>query len=152
MSETYTPTRPIMGATELAAHKASAHGRDYSTSQDGYEDMEQAGKAGWTNISSWGRDGWDLGKWPYVSIQARLHDGRWELQQIVEGDHDVYAFADVEDMRAAIDYLFLWYAADEDWAPLSWEQRSDLDAGAVAVADEFRGPFSWARCDAKATA
>lgn len=153
---TYEPTRPIMTSQELAEHHVSGHGRDYRFSDDGYGDMEVAGKQGWRAIAGWGRDGWDLGDWPYVVIYTReraetpelqLRDAKWELQVIVEGDHSVYRFDSEEDRTAALDYMFLWYAAGEDWAPLKYEDRERLDAGELEVDGKFRGPFSWARAD-----
>jgi hypothetical protein len=49
------------------------------------------------------------------------------MQQIVEGDHTLYRFSSEEDRNAAIDYLFLWYAAEKSWAPLEYEDREKLD-------------------------
>jgi len=151
-------TRPIMTAAELNQHKATEYGRNYSESCDGYEDMEAEGKRGWRAVSSWGRDGWDLGAWPYVVIYTRTasgrfepHDaaGRHELMQIVEGDRTVYRFITEDDLSAAIDYLFLWYAADHDWAPLTYDQRDALNVGALTFDAKWRGPFSWERADAE---
>jgi len=135
-------TRAIMTKTELASHHAGAHGRDYSQSCDGYEDMEAAGRQGWRVISSWGRDGWNLGHWPYVAIYMREAAGRFELQQVVEGDHDVYTFSSEADRSAAADYLFLWYAAAEHWAPVTCDQREALDIGyPLAIGEKWRGPY-----------
>lgn len=153
-------TRAIMTRDELAAAKTTAHGRDHVHSGDGYDDMELAGTQGWHVVSSWGRDGWDLGEWPYVTIYVRdINDGTldggklrriYQMQQITEGDHTVYAFDTPEDRDAAIDYLFLWYAAGRDWAPLGYEQREDLDAGQMDDLDaKWRGAFSWGRLDAE---
>ena len=134
-----TTRRPIMTAIELAAHHTGAHGRDYTVSCDGEDDMEQAAKEGWKIIASWGRDGWNLGDWPYVVISARVTDGQFEMQQVVEGDHDQYRFGSYADLEAAIDYLFLWYAAGQHWAPLGYEDRAALDAGKLAVDEKYRG-------------
>jgi len=169
MTSTYAITRPIMGRAELAQHQVTSYGRDYTESCDGYEDMEAEEGRGWHALAGWGRDGWDLGNWPYVVIYVRnvktcgtcganLTDGsgdgvnghwanctsnagRFELMQIVEGDRDVYRFATQDDRNAAIDYLFLWYAAGEDWAPLTWEDRERLDAGGFTVDEKYRGPY-----------
>lgn len=139
------PNRKPMTAAELAEHHIGRGGRDYNLACDGYEDMEVAEAGGWSVIHAWGRDGWDLGNHPYVSIATRERDGVLQMQQIVEGDHDVYEFPSGEDRTAAIDYLFLWYAADEPWAPLKPEDRGQLDAGELAVDEKFSGPFSWDR-------
>lgn len=145
----YEPTRKIMTAAELREAQAGSHGRDYSESDDGYGDMEAEGKRGWEVIPAWGRDGWDLGAWPYVSVLTRIvnqggldSDGKlvrsYELMQICEGDRTVYRFSSQGDRDAAIDYLFLWYAAEKDWAPV--HDRAALDAGTVEVDARFRGP------------
>ena len=147
----------IMTSAELAKHKVTYHGRDYSRSDDGYGDMEVAGNSGWQVIPSWGLDGWDLGSWPYVAIYAResndgsITDGKltrfYELQQIVEGDHTVWSFATSAERESAINYMFLWYAADQDWAPLKWEDREKLDRGEMEFDSKYLGPFSWSRLD-----
>lgn len=159
--------RPIMTAAELAAHMKEHGRRNHRHSCDGYDDMDIAGHDGWHPVTSWGRDGWDLGKWPYVVIYTRdakcvclLPDSRevyahepdctgpvFELMQIVEGDHTIYRFRADEDRDAAIDYMFSWYAADEDWAPLSYADRHLLDHGVLFVDDRWRGPFSWSRLE-----
>ena len=142
----YTPTRPVMGREELLAHRASAHGRDYSVSDDGYDDMSVAESRGWEAHSAWGRDGWDLGQWPYVSILLRVDGSRHEVMTIVEGDHDVYVFDSEADQHAAVDYLFLWHAAHQEWCPVQGDEgRGTLDAGTADVDVRYRGPFSWAR-------
>jgi len=155
---TYTPTRPIMGRDELASHHVNGHGRDYTVACDGWEDIEAAHKTGWRPLSSWGADGWDLGNWPYVSIQIQdflrfevdennpspasgVPRVQFLLQSICEGDHDVYAFDSEADRAAALDYLFLWYAAGQTWAPLTLDQREALDAGEFVVDEKYRGPY-----------
>ena len=45
-----------------------------------------------------------------------------------------------EDQHAAIDYLFLWYAADQRWAPLNYDQREALNAGTLTFDEKWRGP------------
>ncbi len=155
--------RPIATRRELAAAQVDAHGRDYDRSDDGYGDMEVARSEGWTVLSGWGSDGWDLGDWPYVVLSIRRVAGApvqglepaWELLSVVEGDHTVYRFASEEDRSAAIDYLFLWYGIGrdyEEWAKaglnqewsggtLTKDTRKLLDEGALLVPDRFRGPY-----------
>ena len=146
MEDSYTPTRPVMGRSELIAHRARTYGRDYVVSCDGYDDMELAQSQGWKTHASWGRDGWDLGQWPYVTIHLRTTGGRYEVLTITEGDHEVYAFTSEADQHAAVDYLFLWYAAYQEWCPVRGEQgREALDSGAVDVDAKYRGPSSATR-------
>ena len=144
MTSDYTPTRPIMGAAELAAAHLGRHGRDYVASDDGNDDMYLATRSGWRLLAGWGADGWDLGNWPFTSIQIkeRPEAPRFLLQSICEGDHDQYAFDTDGDRDAAIDYLFLWYAAENDWSP-SYHQREKLDQGGFEVDPKFRGPYRY---------
>lgn len=158
--------RPIMTRAELAKHQIDAHGRDYSRSDDGYDDMELAISEGWSAISGWGRDGWDLGDWPYVVISVRnvgvtdivkdnercTSASRYQMRQTVEGDTTVYDFASKADRDAAIDCLFVWYGFGQDydsWAieGLTSDKREALDAGTLRVPAQFRGPFSWKRAE-----
>lgn len=146
---TYTPTRPLMTSKELRKYRVTSHGRDYRYSDDGYEDVELAEGQGWKAVWNWGRDGWDLGDAPYVTFQISMSTRKFRLQQIVEGDHDVYDFDSQEDLYAAVDYLFLWYARSSWWAEEVGIKidRDALDAGEVTVDDKFRGPCSLARMD-----
>lgn len=163
--------RPVMTRAELAQHAVRSHGRDYSQSDDGWSDMDVAAHSKWRAVAGWGRDGWDLGDWPYVVVSVREHDSRecdpicahagdtgtdfcrrFEMRQTVEGDTDVYAFETEADRNAAIDYLFVWYGIGRDydeWATAGLTSREALDAGTLRIPAEFRGPFSWARCDAE---
>ncbi len=155
--------RPIMTRAELAGHEVTSFGRDYSQSDDGYDDMDLAERQGWGTLSGWGRDGWDLGEWPYVVISERFRAGHYEMRQTVEGDTTVYRFDSVEDCHAAIDYLFIWYGIAkelDEWAVEGlgaefdaetgkYTKREGLDAGTLRVPERFRGPFSWSRLDAE---
>lgn len=138
----YEITRPLMTRDELASHQGASYGRDYAESGSGWEDMEAEENRGWHAVASWGRDGWNLGDWPYVALYTRVSVGKgYELMQIVEGDRTAWAFDSPGDRDAAIDYLFLWYAAGQSWAPLSYDDRAKLDAGELTVDEKFRGPY-----------
>jgi hypothetical protein len=140
------PTRPVMGRDELLAHRTKTYGRDHAVSDDGYDDMQAAQSQGWKTHGTWGRDGWDLGQWPYVTVHLRTTDGRYEVLTITEGDHELYTFASEADQHAAVDYLFLWHAANQAWCPVQGEEgRAALDLGGAEVDPRYRGPFSWAR-------
>ena len=160
---TETFTRPVMTAAELATFRVADHGRDYRLSDDGYGDMEVANRQGWSAISGWGHDGWDLGDWPYVVISTRkvgrplpgndFAEARpYQMRQTCEGDTTVYAFTSEADRDAAIDYLFIWYGVGRSydrWVAegLTYDKRADLDAGTLRVPVQFRGPFTWKRCE-----
>lgn len=137
---TYTPSRPIMGRDELAAHRVDQHGRNFMLSSDGYDDMEQNEKHGWHTLGGWGADGWNLGAWPYVAISTRHENGTWDVLSVVEGDHDAYRFTTEADQHAALDYLFLWYM-QSDHDPAVTVDRDELDACRVTVPDRYRGPY-----------
>jgi hypothetical protein len=142
MTGTYTPTRPLMNGAELATFKVDEHGRDYTVSCDGDDDAEQAMREGWRILYCWGRDGWDLGAWPYVVIYVRDHVDQFELQQIVEGDHTAYRFPTKGERDAAVDYLFLWYTAEHEWSPITWNTRDLLEVeGGYEPDPKFRGPY-----------
>lgn len=138
--------RPIMTSAELAKFRVRTYGRDYSESDDGYSDMEAEAGRGWRPVGLWGRDGWDLGDWPYVVFyfKTTLGDqGRvYELMQICEGDRTVWSFTSEEDRSAAVDFLFLWHLAGTgySWSPLTWEQREQLDKGELTFDPKWRGP------------
>ena len=137
---TYTPTRPIMSADELRAHHVDAHGRNFMVSSDGYDDMELNERLGWHTQASWGRDGWDLGAWPYIVISTRHENGTFDVLSVCEGDHDVYSFSSESDQHAALDYLFLWNTQSASYVALKVD-RAELDAGRVTVDDRYRGPY-----------
>ena len=156
--DTYDPQRPIMTAAELAEHQVDAYGRDYNESDDGYEDMEVESRRGWGAISGWGKDGWDMGSWPYVVISRRRHAGApaqdlapcWEVLSTCEGDRTVYRFQSEADQLAALDYLFVWYGIAHDYDSwtiegLTHDKREALDAGTLRVPAKFRGPYGASR-------
>lgn len=105
---------------------------------DGYDFMhEHAIPAGWRAVASWGRDGWDLGDWPYVCIFFREHAGSFYYLCHVEGDLTGYRFDTLEQLHAHTDGTARFYwEHDRDRGP------DDLDS------PDARGPFSWARLDA----
>jgi hypothetical protein len=142
MSDTYTITRPIMTAAELREHRVETHPRNFMLSGDGYDDMALNEAMGWTTRASWGSDGWDLGTWPYVVLSTRRHNCRFEVLSVCEGDHELYVFDTEADQHAALDYLFLWYRAEDAERLFGFPiDRAALDAGEVTVDDRFRGPY-----------
>jgi len=139
---TYSPTRPIMSAAELREHHADQHGRYHGLSDDGIDDAEINERQGWKTCYMWGSDGWDLGDWPYVALSIRKRGDEFQLLSVVEGDHDVYSFDSLGDLHAALDYLFLWYRAEDAEHLFGFTvDREALDAGLVTVDDRFRGPY-----------
>lgn len=108
---------------------------------DGYDRMERARPRGWAAIPSWGRDGWDLGSWPYVVISHRNTEDGYELAYNVEGDITVYRYPTAELRDRATDYLAFWHwkHAEEPWV----EGVDNIDM----APKHLRGPFSWKRLE-----
>lgn len=99
---------------------------------DGYDWIEEARRFGW--LSSWGRDGWDLGSWPYVIVVARLR-GTWQVATYVEHDITVEEFTTPEEMAQHIDRIawFYWRAHKETWIEGIAEGEEP---------EHLRGPYS----------
>lgn len=132
-----TDSPAVLTAAEIKSHWSSRWGRDYSESQDGYEDMEVESARGWSAVPSWGEDGWDLGEWPYVVYYVNATNG---LLQICEGDREFWQFDSAEQRSAAIDHLFLRTCDHPEITVVreAWEYGEQ-------VPERFRGAFSSAR-------
>lgn len=120
-----------MGATKTESTTREFEGRWID---EGYEFIGAGHDNGWNAVAGWGRDGWDLGSWPYVVVLFRDLPGAFQRAIYVEGDITVETYVTAEDRETATDEtaLFYWKAAGADW----------LDRG-----DDLKGPFSWARLD-----
>lgn len=83
------------------------------TDGDGYAWMKRLPR-GWVPVASWGRDGWDLGSWPYaVVVEYRnAEQGVYAVGTYVEGDITVQRFETASEQYEAIDVLaeFYWRA------------------------------------------
>ncbi len=109
----------------------------------GYDIMEPASAHGWQPISGWGRDGWNMGSWPYVVMYHRRTADAWQVAYYVEGDLTIYSYPDRELCLAGLDCLALWHWKHdgEEWA-----------AGIDRVEDapgHLRGAYSSKRLDAE---
>lgn len=87
---------------------------------DGYDSMEALVNKGFHIYSSWGKDGWDAGDWPYVQIGLRApglarHNGEmcstsvYETVYYVEGDISIKEFPSREEAIAHLDTLVHWH-------------------------------------------
>jgi hypothetical protein len=80
---------------------------------DGYDWMEQLPR-GWVPVASWGREGWDLGSWPYAIVveYRNAEQGVYAVGTYVEGDITVQRFETATDQYEAIDTIaeFYWRA------------------------------------------
>lgn len=84
---------------------------------DGYDVMQTMVALGWTAVGSWGKDGWDLGSWPYVVVYWHDDCGGYELLTWVEGDLTQYTFPTKELRQDKTDEIafFYWKHASEEW-------------------------------------
>jgi len=76
--------------------------------------MEVAQAEGWTPIPSWGRDGWNLGSWPYVVV---YHGGETSLAIDVEGDIRIETFktrAERDEKTDQIAFIH-WKTLEAPW-------------------------------------
>jgi hypothetical protein len=90
--------------------EASQNGGHLGLLGDGYDQMEFLAKFRWHSIPAWGRDGWDLGEWPYVIVYIRNNkDGVHQMKVVTEGDEDQYNFPDEATRTEAIDAWALWW-------------------------------------------
>jgi hypothetical protein len=108
---------------------------------DANDGMALAWGRRWKPIPTWGRDGWDLGSWPYVVVYHRTTDNAWQLAENAEGDVTVYSYGSRELRDAATDCLAFsyWKQGQRGWV-------AGIDSVDFAP-DDLRGPFSWARLE-----
>jgi hypothetical protein len=97
---------------------------------DGYDQMERLGQASWSPVSSWGRDGWDLGDWPYVIVYARVYKNAPQVLIVTEGDNDLWEFPDKQTQSSFID----------EWAQWWWENHSN-GPSEDTPAEDRKGPY-----------
>jgi hypothetical protein len=112
----------------------SEYVQDTPLGYDGYERMGFVQRFGWKITPSWGRDGWDLGSWPLVSVMFREKDGQYQVRYDVEGDVKISSFATEEERNKYVDGLAFF---GEPWVE-GMETVDDMP-------DYMRGPFTWER-------
>jgi len=113
-----------------------------SSCGDGYDFINESAP-GWTSISGWGLDGWNMGDWPLVVVQTRKLDSDvdapWEMRTYVEGDLTTHSFKTRSDLIAALDQTALFY-----WRHLGHGPEAARSEPANQH-PEWSGPFSWER-------
>lgn len=79
-------------------------------SLDGYEWMDRLPE-GWHAYASWGRDGWDLGDWPYsiVVLYDNPQAQAFAHGVYTEGDIEVTRHASEAELHGAVNAIALWY-------------------------------------------
>lgn len=108
---------------------------------DGYDRAQYVERFGFEPVSGWGRDGYDLGEWPYVMVFFRdrseeLRGSVFEVVVNVEGDAYSHEFPTAGEREAWVD----------DWAFREWKHHErEWVAGLEAPTPELRGRFSWRR-------
>jgi hypothetical protein len=107
---------------------------------DGYGWMSHL-RDGWQPIPGWGRDGWDLGDWPYAVVAHYDGEGVHGLGTYVEGDVYERSFATREERDAATDQIAALY-----WR-LSRNGPDDLPPSDDYLGPHHRGPYTRARRD-----
>ena len=104
----------------------------------GYEYMELAERHGWSAIGSWGKDGWDLGAWPYVIIFYRARSestgNAWGIGQYVEGDLETKYYETRAAFIEAIDRMaYSHWQFNADQAPPNLPEKFE------DLPEEYRG-------------
>jgi hypothetical protein len=134
---------------------------------DGYDWMDELGGTRWRVLPNWGRDGWDMGAWPYVIVgtcavvvpKDERPPGQTRAYGVlvyVEGDREVTAHATAQDRQVRLDEIaaFYWALSQSDGPDFydppgtPWEVRK---LGRVHGPAELAhtGPFSWKRAEAE---
>ena len=106
---------------------------------DGYTWMHEVAehRPEWRPIPGWGRDGWDLGDWPYVIVLHRDED-TFGVLTFVEGDITIKNFATKEERDSETDSIAFFY----------WRHRSESWVEGIepeAIPAHLRGPYSSSR-------
>lgn len=82
---------------------------------EGYDWIQSLEGSGWYEVSGWGRDGWDLGSWPYIIFAAAVaSDEKGQLFgycTYVEGDVTARWYRSCEARNLAISKEAFWYWA-----------------------------------------
>ena len=109
------------------------------TGGDGY-DWADALTGGCYVVPGWGRDGWDLGDWPYVIVCH--YDGAqvYAVATYTEGDLTCQAFTTRAERDQATDTIAAW-----QWRHGSPDGPDDLPDHNEELKPRHRGPFNWNR-------
>jgi hypothetical protein len=77
----------------------------------GYEWMEEGLPEGWYVEPMWGRDGWNLGSWPYVIVALFIDDERerYAVTTYVEGDINVRRYKSRGALYVAVNEIAEWH-------------------------------------------
>jgi hypothetical protein len=103
----------------------------------GYEWMEEGLPEGWHAEPIWGRDGWDLGAWPYVIVALFIDDERerYAVTTYIEGDINVKRY----QSRGAL-YVAVNEIAEFHWRLGQSRGPRDLPEGS-GLLSHHTGPY-----------
>ena len=107
---------------------------------DGYGWMSRL-RDGWRPVAGWGRNGWDLGDWPYAVVAHYDGEDVSGLGTYVEGALYERSFPSREERDAATDQLAAFY-----WR-LNENGPDDLPESDDDLAPHHRGPYTLRRRD-----
>lgn len=99
----------------------------------GYDVMEAAHEEKWRAIPGWGKDGYDLGNWPYAIVFFRNRQTQYDIIYYVEGDVMMYTTPSEEIRNAIVDEIAFFH-----WKGEEWVQGYDT---VEQLPDELKGPY-----------
>lgn len=105
----------------------------------GYDVIELVADYDWEPISSWGKEGFDLGAWPLVIVFWRESEATFEVIEYVEGDATLYVCPTKEIRNQITDEIafFHWKHTAQEWVT----PYASVDE----LPSELRGPYGKAR-------
>lgn len=106
------------------------------TDGNGYDFLAANERAGWRAIPDWGRNGWDLGRWPTAVVMASDEHRRPRALVYLEGDVEAREFDTVDERTRFLDEI-----AEEFWR--TGEADGPRDVAAYPGGElprEYRGP------------
>lgn len=137
------PPEPSEGASRTAASREAIERAEIPELRadhlnDGWHWMNHLPE-GWRAQGSWGRDGWDLGAWPYVVVAVFDHPEQtaFAYATYTEGDVNTVTCESQEELYEAID----------DVAEYQWRSNPEVGPDDLPANDgllpHHRGPFGW---------
>lgn len=99
--------------------------------QDGWDFINELSH-GWQAIGLWGRDGWNLGSWPYVVVAHYDGDGLYAVATRVEGDIEIKQFTSYDERNKETNRIAVFY----------W-QHYEVESAPQDVSDSRLGPYVW---------
>ena len=100
---------------------------------DGYNVIAFAEAQKWHAIPGWGKDGYDLGDWPYVIVFFRNRNAQYDIAYYVEGDVTMYSAPTEEIRNAIVDEIAFFHWRGEEWV----QGYDSVDQ----LPDELKGPY-----------